>query len=136
MFPLSLDSNTLVLVPGVCGDPLRALAHAVSSAGKSTPPPPRPLPTPRSSPLLTNTYTSSTAQLKESFPNPTPHQTGYSPPLEACGAPPTSINHYILLLEIFDYLFGCIGSLLQQTGFSLAAVHRLSCPVACGMLVP
>ena len=73
---------------------------------------------------------------RESFPNTTPHQTGSSPPLEAYGAPPTSINHYILLLEIFDYLFGCIGSLLQHAGFSLAVVHRLSCPVACRMLVP
>ena len=40
------------------------------------------------------------------------------------------------------YLFGCIGSqlqharsLLQSTG-CLVVAHRLSCPVACGILVP
>jgi len=63
MFPLSLEPNTLVCVPGVCGDGLRALAHAVSSARKSTPRFPSPCPHP--TPLLTNTHTSSTAQLKD-----------------------------------------------------------------------
>ena len=102
---------------------------------------PRSPSTPNSSPLLSNTHThhpplSSKTLPQESFPNTTPHQTRSSPPLEAYGALPTSINHCILLLEIFDYLFGCSGSLLQHAGFSPAVVHRLSCPVACGMLVP
>ena len=38
-----------------------------------------------------------------------------------------------LLLKIF---FGCTGSLLQYMGCSLFAVCRLSCPMACGLLVP
>ena len=34
------------------------------------------------------------------------------------------------------FIYGSTGSLLQQARFSLVEVHGLSCPAACGVLVP
>ena len=56
-----------------------------------------------------------------------------------------ALSSYITLLSFFNlkfsiYLFGCIGSQLPHTGsfpaVSLVVVCGLSCPLACGILVP
>ena len=41
-----------------------------------------------------------------------------------------------LLFLLLKFFFGCSGSLLQYMGYSLFVVCWLSCPMACGVLVP
>lgn len=63
-----IQYTCLFLVPGICDPPLRAFAHAVSSARKSLPL----LPTPS---LLTNKHASARAQLKGTSSGKSPKHT-------------------------------------------------------------
>ena len=42
----------------------------------------------------------------------------------------------VLSCGTWDLSMRCVGSSLQCAGFSLVVAHGLSCPVACGILVP
>ena len=46
-----------------------------------------------------------------------------------------SIVHLLSLLPFF-FFFAALGLCCSTWDFSLVALHRLSCPVACGILVP